>query len=516
MGKMNNRKSFNKVSEKFRVFRYLVIFSAVSLCLFGTVTLISQNQIVSSQTKSPYKIGERLTYNISFENFENAAYAEIYVVSRGKLQGKDTVELSAKLKSVDLLSAAFYLFDDIRSTFVSSQTGLPFYVRTTSNTSGLPKENISNYLESPTTNYDLLSMIYKVRESGGAGSFSVEENEKVYNFDFAATGGEKIETDAGEFETIVSTAQSEYLTELGVTDFRVNFTDDDRKIPVAIRFRTKKGKFDAKLASIQMLEPEATPEPTSTPKKTPTPKPTRTPKPTPIPYVPNQTLSNELPFLLGERLVYSLRNGTQNLGKIFLEAKERKEFQGVDSLKLVAGVLNANAASPLLGSQDSIVAQVDPDTLSPRRIIVKLNKSLSIFNQTAIFNQNRGIVNFGRTQSVDVPVGTHSILSLAYAIRSFNLRAGLDSKNPINDTRVAVFVGSKAYVLTLRPSNATIESRDGKKIPAQIISIRTGNRNIDRLNLRLWLSRDRKRLPLRFTIGRYQADLIETKTMLPK
>ena len=117
---------------------------------------------------------------------------------------------------------------------------------------------------------------------------------------------------------------------------------------------------------------------------------------------------------------------------------------------------------------------------------------------------------------IEIPVGTHSILSLAYAVRSFNLKPSKDLTNPVNDTRVAVFLDTKAYVFTLSPSTADIITLQGEKVSAQQISISTGNPAIDVLNLRLWLSNDEKRLPLRLAAGQYQADLISEKIVQSK
>ena len=121
-----------------------------------------------------------------------------------------------------------------------------------------------------------------------------------------------------------------------------------------------------------------------------------------------------------------------------------------------------------------------------------------------------------KSATKEIPVGTHSILSLAYAIRSFNLKPSKDLNNPVNDTRVAVFVGDQAFVFTLRPANAEFISLKGEKISAQLISITTGNPQIDELKLQLWLSNDAKRLPLRLSIGAYQADLIGETKIQPK
>ncbi|MEO8071967.1 MAG: hypothetical protein ABI686_01855, partial [Acidobacteriota bacterium] len=75
---------------------------------------------------------------------------------------------------------------------------------------------------------------------------------------------------------------------------------------------------------------------------------------------------------------------------------------------------------------------------------------------------------------------------------------------------------SEANVFILRPSTAEIINLKGEKIPAQLISITTGNPQIDELNLRLWLSLGENRVPLRFTLGSYQADLVAEKQIPPK
>ncbi len=101
------------------------------VCTFFTRQNISAQNQVKTQTlsPSPFRIGERITYNISFEKFNNAAYAEIYTVSRGKLGERDAVELRAKVKTNELVSAVFYLLDESRTTFASAETGLPLYIR---------------------------------------------------------------------------------------------------------------------------------------------------------------------------------------------------------------------------------------------------------------------------------------------------------------------------------------------------------------------------------------------------
>ncbi|HEX8289253.1 MAG TPA: DUF3108 domain-containing protein [Pyrinomonadaceae bacterium] len=504
----NQISSLIKNTQSKRFFTIFVLAAAfVALFVFSSSS--AQNVTVVTAPASIFRVGERLTYNISFEKFNNAGYAELYVVSRGKLAERDAIELRSKIKTNDIVSAAFYLLDETRTTYASPEKGLPLYTRKTENVSIVPRENISNFLGVPTVNHDLLTLIYQARSAGGIGNFSLQENEKIYNVSLIPAGGERIRTDAGEYDTVFSNVQSEFLTERGLMDLKVNFSNDERKIPVAFRFKTVKGEFRVMLAGVQVLEADVTePTPTPIPFQTPRPVTTPTPIPTPAAYAENQPLIKELPFQLGETLNYQISNAGIPVGNIRFEVKERKLFAGQDSLLLNATITSSSPGNPAFISGDGIKAHVNPDSIAPQQIELKFTGNLSAYNQTTVFNQKTGSAMLGGIQRIEIPVGTHSLLSLIYAIRSFNLKPSKDPKNPVNDTRVAVFWDKQPYVFTLRPSTADLINLRGEKVSAQQISINTGDSKLDMLSLRLWLSNDEKRVPLRFSVGNYQADLI--------
>jgi hypothetical protein len=465
---------------------------------------------------APFRYGERLSYSVSFGKITDAAYAEIFVVSRGKLAGRDAVELQGKFKTTNLVSA-FYLLDEIRISYASADTGLPLFTRIISNEGILPKETAKNFLENPTAYHDLLTAIYHARNINGTGSISFQENDRVYNAIFQTIGTEKVKTDAGEFETSVSTVQSTFLDEAGLRDFRINFSSDEARLPVLIRFKTLKGEFRAALASVQTILPAAETQVEPTPvltTATPTPLPVQTPRPTPrtTPYVENQPLPPELPFDLGETLNFRVTSQNQNIGTVTLQAKERKLLAGRDgigrdSLLLTATVSANGQQRGILNLGDSIKSSVDPVSLAPMNIELRLTGTLSPYNQVVQFEQAAGFALDNLGNRIEMPVGTHSLLSLAYAIRSFSLSASKNPTNPVNDTRVALFVGDKPYVLILRPSTVEIIEFQGRRLAAQVVAITTGNPQIDRLNLKIWLSVDERRLPLRLVVGTYQADL---------
>lgn len=499
----------------------LFLFIAFAACTFGLFGEKSSAQTAVGN----FRVGERLTYNFSFERFKDVAYAEIYAVSRGRLEGKDAVELQAKFKTLNLFSAAFYMIDENRTTFASVENGLPLFTKKVSNAGVSPIEEDKNYLVTPATNYDLLTMIYQARNANGVGNFQFQENGKIYNANFTTTGNEKVTTDAGDFDTAISLVQSDFLTENGIRELRINFSSDEKRIPVLIRIKTVKGEFRGSLSSVQNISdaPENTPTPNQTPiVVVPTPRPIVTP----TPYINNQPLLPELPFDLGETLQYQVSNSGKRIATITLQAKERKQFlnpqpvdprfPNEDSLLLTAIVTGSEQANQILNLNDGIRAQVNPDTLTPKQIDLKFSGFFSTYNQTTLFDQRTGSAIYDGANRIEIPVGTHSILSLVYAIRSFNLKPSKDETNPVNDTRVAVFLGKQPYVFTLRPANADLITLRDEKLSAQMITVITGNPSVDAQGLKIWLSNDEKRIPLRLTFGTFQADLIKESIIPPK
>jgi hypothetical protein len=445
--------------------------------------------------------------------FANAAYFETSVISGGKLSGRDAVELRSKIKTLEMVSAAFVQLDETRIVYASPDTGLPIYIVKTDHGGPLPKDTVYDYLALPASNFDLLSLIYKVRENGGTGTYSFMEKEQLYTANFVALEKPElaVRTEAGTFDTKVSTMQSEFLTALGITNFKINFSVDGFHVPVLIRFKTAKGEFRVSLTAISLPDEPVTPPvltpvlPTSTPVLI-------KPVPTPEVYVDNRPLLPELGFQIGESLDYRVTVGGIPAGVVTFSAKDRKLFQNEDSLLLTATVTRVDPGNQALRLGDALRAQVDPISLTPQWIESKVNSQFVGLNQTATFDTKSGSISTGTVQPVDAPIGTHSIVSLIYAMRSFNLKPSKDPSNPVNDTRVAVFWETKPYIFTLRPSNPEEISLNGEKVSAQLININTGNPQLDALAPKVWIGTE-TRIPLRFVVGSYQADLF---TQVPK
>lgn len=462
-----------------------------------------------------FRLGERLTYTVSMDTFDNVAFVETYVVSAGKLGERDAVELRSKIKMIDFASAAFYQIDETRTTFAAPDTGLPIYSRIEDASGPLPKATVADHQTVAATSHDLNTLIYAIRSAGSAGSFTLEEYDRTYSVSFQTTGAETVTSDAGRFETSIIGIQSEFLMERGIRDLRVNLSSDADRIPVLVRFTTDKGEFRAVISGIRITDPTPAPDTTPTPTATPLPTPVPTPAPTATPYINNQPLPANLAFTLGETLEYKISSGGHDVGTAVLTAAERTEFQGRDSLLLTADIRTTGAESALFRSGDTIRTRVDPETLSPQHTEVRFSGTLNAFTQTAVFDPATSAITVDGTNRIDAPVGAHTVLSLLYAMRSFNLKPSRDSSNPVNDTRVAVFWNDRATVFTLRPSDAEVIDVTGNRLPAQMVNITTANPQLDQLLPRVWLGNTVQRLPLRIILGGYQLDLVSSSVTQP-
>jgi hypothetical protein len=162
------------------------------------------------------------------------------------------------------------------------------------------------------------------------------------------------------------------------------------------------------------------------------------------------------------------------------------------------------AAAALFVARDQIESYIDPKALLPFRTVMSLVEGRRRLNQTLTVNQEQGVATSDAGARIEIPVGTHDYLSFFYALRTFN------------------FAAKKRHALALlvenRPKTLFIEAQEkmaiqlgNQRVPAIGLSITTDDPEADKYQLRLWISDDRQRLPLRITcttkLGPLRADL---------
>jgi hypothetical protein len=497
---------------------------------------------------APYRVGEHLTYTVSFSNFPVAAHIELSVASRGELYGREGVELQAHVETVGVISAALYAINNNYVSFVDPATGLPYRarqeIREGSRVENVTRDFNTPLVESaiptkqpvaaPAASYDLLSALFRLRAlplaPGAIYTTSVQNGEAVYNVELRVTGRENLKTNLGSSSAIVTQARVRGNAEADAYRVSVYFSDDERHVPLLITARHRAGEIRAEIASAEILA-EAQPVVAGTPNSAqPTPtQPGIVLPPTTPPGAPAGTTATngnttaatptagaalpELPFNPGDELNYNFYLGTspQPIGTASFRVRARARYFNRDGLLFNASLQTAGAGSTLFPVNDQLNSYVDASTLLPFRAEQTLVEGKRNSRFVVSSDQGSGSALFDDGTRVEVPVGTHDLLSVFFALRSFDLTPG-------KRTAVSLLVNKRPrllYITALRRADLLLA---GQQIPAVELSLATNDPTGDRFNLRLWVSTDKRRLPLRLTattpLGPVRADLAIIPTTL--
>lgn len=488
-----------------------LISTFIILLLAFTFPAVAQNG-AHSFSQAPYRVGEKLTYNISYSNFPSAAHAEFEIVARGSFYGREAIQLRAHLETTGVVNVALFAINNDYVTYIDPQTGLPFRSQETAR-DAINSSEASHEFTQPAGNeaippkvralagtFDFLSAFYRARAlplANGAEYDLIIRGEGVnYPVELKVVGRETIRTNVGSFETIVTQVKANSRFK----NLKIYFTNDERHVPVLFTGRVNSGELRAELAGSEMIAPPPT-TPATTPAIAPNPVP---PAATVTPNPP--VVDGAWPFPLNEQLNYQVFVGstTTALGTASFQVRGRARHFERDGIFLTVTAQTTNAAARVFVARDQIDSYVDPRGLLPYRTVLNLVEGKRRLNQTRTTNQETGIVSLDNGTRIEAPVGTHDYLSFFYALRMFNL-------TPPTRSAIPVLVENKpktVFVTALKRETIDLGAR---KVPAIALSITTDDPEADRYQLRLWVSDDRRRLPLRLTavteLGPLRADL---------
>ncbi|HET6669989.1 MAG TPA: DUF3108 domain-containing protein [Pyrinomonadaceae bacterium] len=451
---------------------------------------------------APYRVGERLTYDISFSNFISAAHVEIRVVALGTFFGHEAIQLRGHVETTGVVNVALFAINDDYVSYVDPQTGLPFRSELTTHEG--PRATASNQQLSAGL-FDFLSAIYRVRATalteGSTQRLSIRNGADDYQVELKVSGRQSVKTKAGSFNAIA--AQVRITNNSTVRNIRVFFSEDERHLPVLATARLSGGEVRAELAASDLIKPlEAQPSPappviTSGPATSPTPQPETA--------VRDHSLDN-LPFKVGEQLNYQVFLGsmTQPAGTATFHVRARSNNFSRDGLQYTVQAQTTPAVQRMFVANDLITSYVDVKTLLPFRTELKLVEGRSRTNQILSINQDYGVATTDQNQKIEIPVGTHDYLSFFYLARTFNL-------TPPRRNAVSILVKNKPTTLFITSLKRETIQLGSQTIPAIQVSLTTDDAQPDKFQLRGWLSDDRRRLPLRLTavteLGPVRADL---------
>jgi Protein of unknown function (DUF3108) len=486
------------------------ISTLVILVLAFIFPLFSQeNGAAIPFVQSPYRVGERLTYNVAYSNFPDAAHVELEVVSRGIHFGREAVQLRAHLETTGVINVALFAINNDYVTYIDPETGLPFRSEETARDAIRAANSVEDFNQ-PAGNeaiappkrgfpgtYDFVSAFYRARAlplaQGAVYSFSVRGQSTDYQAELKVVGKATIRTNVGSFPTIVTQIK---LNNSSIKNIRAYFSDDPGHVPVLVTARVGSGEVQAELAGSELIKP---------PNATPTPTPAIVVAPAPTPATP-KGLDEHLPFTIGEQLNYQvfIGGGTTPLGLATFHVRGRSNYFDRDGVFLTVDAQTTGAAARLFVARDRIDSYVDPKGLLPYRTVLNLQEGQRRLNETLTLNQETGTANSDKGGRIEMPVGTHDYVSFFYALRTLNL-------NPTKKSVLSMLVEKKPKTLFVDVIKRESIQLGDRQVPAIALSITTDDVEPDKYKLRMWVSDDRRRLPLRFAcntkLGALRADL---------
>ncbi|HEX8499007.1 MAG TPA: DUF3108 domain-containing protein [Pyrinomonadaceae bacterium] len=528
--------------------KILLAAALAALCLCAPALGQQGRADVSASpfSQAPYAVGERLTYTVSFSNFPTAAHIETQVTERGPLYGREGVEVRARVETIGVVSAALYAVNNTYATFVDPSNGLPYRAQQ-SIRQGSRVENVTQDYNTPlgdtalppgrdvplsAGSFDFLSALYRIRAlplaQGTTYALTVRNGEESYAAEVRVTGREMLKTNVGSSNAIVTEVRVRANKEADDYRLRLYFMDDERHIPVLITARHRAGEIRVDLASAEVLTAapaapvaDATPAPAAPGIKLPPGQPTRATPPgaNPGPGAPPTTAPAavappaELPFKPGEQLNFNffLGAGVQPVGTASFVVRPRARYFNREGLQFAATLQTAGPGQTLFPVSDQINSYVDASTVLPFRTELSLAEGKRRARFVVSADQGSGSALFEDGTRVEVPVGTHDLLSVFYALRSFDLTPG-------KRNAVSLLVNKRPRLLFITALRAATLQLGGQQIPAVELALNTSDPDGDKLALRLWVSTDKRRLPLRLTavtpLGPVRADLAIIPTAL--
>ena len=487
---------------------------------------------------APYRVGEHLTYTVSFSNFPTAAHVELLVAGRGQFYGREGVELHAHVETIGVISAALYALDNSYVTFVDPATGLPYRAQRVIREGARVEDVTRDYSAplgdtaipaqqpagAPPGTYDFLAALYRLRAlplaPGAVYTLAVQNGDAAYNAEVRVTGRETVKTNVGSSNTLVTQVRVRGNDQADAYRVRVYFTDDERHVPVLITAHHRAGEIRVELASAEMTTVTPPTDAGATPQPQPgltLPPPGATPTPrspgNPTPVGPAAAGLPELPFKPGEQLNFNFFLGAsaQSVGTASFQVRPRARYFNRDGLLLTTVLQTTGAGQTLFPVNDHVSTYVDAATLLPFRTELGLAEGKRSVRWVVSADQNGGSALFDDGTRVEMPVGTHDLLSVFYALRSFDLTPG-------RRNAVSLLVNKRPRLLFITALQRGQLALGGQTIPAIELSLATNEPDGNRFNLRLWVSTDGRRLPLRLTaqtpLGPLRADLAIIPTSL--
>ncbi|MGH9768212.1 MAG: DUF3108 domain-containing protein [Blastocatellia bacterium] len=481
----------------------------------------------NSNSGSPFVVGERLVYNVSWSNFPSAARIEMEVAGQGQFYGQESYQLRSKIETLGQVRSLFGEVDNQYTSYVSLSNALPHRIVNAIRQGQRQSEDVTvlDHSKQKATfsddsavsirggTYDLTSLIYGLRlrplTDGSKYKFTALYEKELIEVEAVVKGRERIASQTGAYNTILIKfyPKGKYGNYRG----HLYISDDAQRLPVMIKAKLPVGEARAELTSVTFASRAEPPlakldfppeggKPSRSiritgPSGNGTAKgngasepPTNGAKPgvdaeaAPEP--------KDYPFVVGERLNYDISWGSfSSVGKASFEVRQQGTLNGNRVIEFFGEASSVGAARTLVNVNDQVSSLVLMDSLVPIKTDLRLREGKRSKQTTATYDLSRNQMSLSSGAKTEIPPGAYDILSLFYAVRAADLKIGI--------TRDFIFfdANNRPQLVTIRVvKQESIGGPLGTRDALQVDVLAPEPARI--LLAQAWISNDARRLPL--------------------
>ncbi len=486
---------------------------------------------------SPFVVGERLVYNVSWSNFGSAARIELEVAEQGQFYGQESYQLRSKIETLGQVRSLFGGIDNQYTSYVSLSSAIPHRVvsevhqeqrqgpeqRRSEEVTVLDhskqkatfSDNSTVAIRGGTS--DLTSLIYGLRlrdlTDGSKYKFTALYEKELIEVEAVVKGRERVIAQAGSYNTIII----KFYPKGKYSDYRgyIYISDDSQRLPVLFKAKLPVGEARAELTSVTFVSRNRPSFATlDSPSEDPGKPSRRMTGPTSMgggktvngaataDTPPNGTKASleplaeaapdpkDYPFIVGERLNYDISWGSfSSVGKASFEVRQQGTLGGNRVLEFFGEASSVGSARTLINVNDQVSSLVLLDSLMPVKTELRLREGKRSKQSTATYNRETNLMTLSGGGESSIPPGAFDMVSLFYAVRAADLKIGMAREFIFFDAN------NRPQLLTIKvvkqeSIGGPMGTRDALRVdvlapePANLLLAQT------------WISNDAKRLPL--------------------
>lgn len=134
----------------------------------------------------------------------------------------------------------------------------------------------------------------------------------------------------------------------------------------------------------------------------------------------------QVPFGVGERLVFSIDYGVVNAGEGVLEVARMEEFQGHRCYRIESTASSNRFFSGFYRVRDKVVSYVDEKQLFSRYFMKRLREGTYRKTVEIEFDHEAQVARYHDGREFPTVAGVHDVLSAFYFVRTLDLEVGTD------------------------------------------------------------------------------------------